>query len=598
MKRCPECRRDYVDDTLLYCLEDGEALVQGSVASSDEPHGAIPSNADALTQQQILTTDRTVILPRGTEAEPRRSFDSRSERQSLSAHRAAQPQEGSTASAHRFAKPLIAVAVAAVVLIGGFFGYRYFGTSSSKQIESIAVMPFVNESGSSDIDYLSDGMTDTLINNLSRIPNLSVKARSSVFKYKGKDIEPQKVAADLNVQAVVNGRVMQRGNDLTLNLEMVDAATGDQIWGEQYIRKVDDLVSLQSDIARDVSNKLREKLSGPVTERISKHATENPQAYREYLKGRFYWNKRTIDDINKSIEYFQKAIEIDPAYARAYAGLADSYVVIPSYSNNRSKEAFPKARAAAMKALEIDNSLAEAHATLADVLLEFDWKFEESEREFKRAIELDPNYATAHHWYAEFLLGMGRRDEALAEIKRAQECDPLSLIINSMIGIVHALRGDYAEAETQLKKTIEMDPNFARAHMFLAELYEEQGRFEEAIDEYEKYEKLLGPPSPETVKGLGFVRDAYRARGASGYWKAMLDFAKRRAGSDPDSGPPQVLLARLSVLGGDKEGAFQYFEKAFEQRDPDLLRLADPAFDPIRTDPRFAELVRRIGLPL
>ena len=575
MKRCPECRRDYFNDSLQYCLDDGTALLEGPAYGS-EPATAVfgvpPSGGslrdDAVTR--VLNTETAEI--------------------------GGPPGKGTVDTPSAFDKRFLLVPfVLAVVVLSGLMGYRYL--SATKQIASVAVMPFVNESGNTDNDYLSDGMTDTLINNLSRIPKLSVKARSSVFKYKGRDVEPQKVAADLNVQAVVNGRMMQRGNDLTLNLEIVDAATGDQIWGEQYIRKVDDLVSLQSDIARDVSNKLREKLSGADTERISKRATENPEAYREYLKGRFHWNKRTIEDINKSIEYFQKAIEIDPGYARAYAGLADSYVVIPSYSNNRSNEAFPKARAAATKALEIDNSLADAHATLADVLYEFEWKFEESEREFKRAIELDPNYATAHHWYAEFLLAMGRRDEALAEIKRAQECDPLSLIINSMIGITHMLRGEYGEAEAQLKKTIEMDPNFARAHMFLAELYEEQGRFEEAIDEYEKHDTLLGVPSAETVKGLGSVREAYRAGGASGYWKRMLDFAKKRAESDPDSGPPQVLLARLSVLGGDKEGAFPYFEAAFKKREPDLLRLADPAFDPIRTDPRFVELVRRIGLP-
>src|SRR5687768_11089223 len=354
MKRCPECRRDYYDDSLLYCLDDGTALLEGPASMDEAATAVLP---DAHTTGEART----------------RTFDS-----------GETPQTKAPSKRNSIIAGILGILVISALGIGGYF---YYGRSDS-EISSIAVLPFVNESGNPEVEYLSDGMTETLINNLSRIPRLSVKARSSVFRYKGKDVEPQKVAADLNVQAVVNGRVMQRGDNLTLNLEMVDARTGYQIWGEQYTRKTGDLVTLQSDIARDVSNKLRQKLSGADTERISKRGTENTEAYQQYLKGRFHWNKRTIEDINKSIEHFQKAIEIDPSYARAYAGLADSYAVIPSYTNNRSKEAFPKARTAALKALEIDNSLAEAHATLASVLNEFDWKFEEAEKEFKRAIEL------------------------------------------------------------------------------------------------------------------------------------------------------------------------------------------------------------------
>lgn len=570
MKRCPECRRDYYDETLLYCLDDGAALLEGpATADPGEPRTAIlhdtGSPSEAKTRAQMHTT-----------ASPSAISDITIKK--------------------RVDKRLVLIPLSlAVIILGGFFAYRY--VTPAKQIESIAVMPFVNESGNPDIEYLSDGMTDTLINNLSRIPKLSVKARSSVFKYKGKEVEPQRVAADLNVQAVVNGRVMQRGNDLTLNLEMVDARTGDQIWGEQYIRKVGDLVALQSDIARDVSNKLRQKLTGADTERISKRGTENTEAYQLYLKGRFYWNKRTIDDINKSVEYFEQAIALDPSYALAYAGLADSYVTIPSYSNNRSKETYPKARAAALKALEIDDSLAQAHTTLACVLYEFDWKFADAENEFKRAIELDPNYATAHHWYAEYLLSMWRRDDALAEIKRAQECDPLSLIINSILGVTYLVRQEYSLAEMQLKKTIEMDPNFSRAHLFLGNVYEDEGKFDEANAEYEKADLLDGVPPAEAARRAADIGKAYRSQGPLGYWRATLALGENLLKTDPDHAPPYIVFARLSVLAGDHDKAFAYLERSFEAREPDLLRLDDPALDPIRNDPRYQSLIHRIGLP-
>ena len=575
MKRCPECRRDYFDDSLLYCLDDGTALLEGP--GSSEP-GAVPAGEFAETEPVTA-----ILRDAHTTGEARtRTFDS-----------------GPATQVKASKRNSVIAGAFGILLVSalGVGSYLYYGRAESNEISSIAVLPFVNESGNPEIEYLSDGMTDTLINNLSRIPKLSVKARSSVFRYKGKDVEPQKVAADLNVQAVVNGRVMQRGDNLTLNLEMVDARSGNQIWGEQYIRKVGDLVALQSDIARDVSNKLRQKLNGADTERVSKRGTENAEAYQLYLKGRYHWNKRTIADINKSVEYFQQAIDRDPAYALAYAGLADSYVVIPSYTNDQAKEAFPKARTAARKALEMDDTLAEAHTTLADVLYEYDWKFEESEREFKRAIELDPNYATAHHWYAELLLALGRKDEALAEIKRALECDPLSLIINSILGLNYTIRGEYSMAEQQLKKTIEMEPNFARAHLFLGELYELQGKWELAFDEYEKDLLLSGVPAAEVAREYGVLRNAYKTSGPDGFRRARLAAIEKVLSSDSDLKPPYAVVAALHAEIGDSERAFEYLERSFQSREPELLRLPDQRFDPIRSDPRFHDLIRRIGLP-
>ena len=569
---------------MSFCLDDGSELLFGPGSGpgpsmswagqmGSEPQTAILPSTDAPVEtaknKQLRTAEKTAVLPSHSSGVP---------------------------GSKRLYKRLIIVPLAlAVIVLGGFFGYRYI--TPAKQIESIAVMPFVNESGNADLEYLSDGMTDTLINNLSRIPKLSVKARSSVFKYKGKDVEASQVAADLNVQAVVHGRVLQHGDNLTLNLELVDAGSGDQIWGEQYVRKLGDLVTLQSDIARDVSSKLRQKLSGEAPGSSSVRNTENPEAYREYLKGRYHWNRRTKEDLDRSIDYFERAIEIDPAYALAYAGLADSYVVLPGYSNVRANEAYPKARSAAMKALEIDDSLAQAHATLGCVLHEFDWKFRESETEFKRAIELDPNYATAHQWYAELLLTLGRLDDSLAEIKRAQDCDPLSMIINSMAGVIYGVRGEYAAAEAQLRKTIEMDPNFGRAYLILGSIYEAQGKYEEAISAIEKQVALDGMPAQEIEKASGMVRQAYRSGGANGYYQAMASLVKARAETEAVNRPPYFTIGYMYARAGDTDRAFEYFEKSLEHREPDILRLRDPNLGPLHSDPRFQDLLRRIGLP-
>ncbi len=325
MKRCPECRRDYVDDNLLYCLEDGAALIQGSVPSPDEPatailHDAVSAN-EAATRAQIHTTEQTdVSLSIAREGQNAASFDKRL---------------------------LLIPLVLAVIVLGSLFGYRYFAPTN--QINSIAVMPFVNDSGNADVEYLSDGMTDTLISSLSQLANLNVKGRSSVFRYKGKDLDTKTLGKELGVQAVLYGRVIQRGDQLTLSLELLDAATENVIWSGKYDRKQADVVSLQSEIARDVSNKLKSKLSGADVAKVKKGYTANPEAYRLYLQGRFYWNKRTAADLNKSIDFFNQAIALDPAYALAYSGLADANAVMPIYAADARHEEFYPARAAVQR---------------------------------------------------------------------------------------------------------------------------------------------------------------------------------------------------------------------------------------------------------
>ena len=335
----------------------------------------------------------------------------------------------------------LTAAIIGLVVLGGITVLAFYlrGRTSDVAIKSIAVMPFVNEGGKAELEYLSDGMTDTLISSLSQLPNLSVKARSSVFRYKGKETNPQTIGKELNVQAILNGRIAQRGDQLTLTLELVDAQTENVIWSEQYNRKQADLVSLQSEIARNVSTKLRTRLSGTDEQKVAKTYTANPEAYQLYLKGLYHWNKRTAEALKTSVDYFNQAIEKDPSYAQAYAGMALAYVLFPEYSAGKPAESMAKAKAAARKALELDDTLAEAHTALAYALFAYERNIPESDRQFQRAIELNPNYATAHQWYAGANLASTQRfDQAIAEGRRAVELDPF--IVDCQPGVSRDLR--------------------------------------------------------------------------------------------------------------------------------------------------------------
>jgi len=498
MKRCSECRRDYADDTLLYCLEDGTALVQGSVPLPDEPQTAIlhetAQPSEATTRAQIHTTEQTAVFPNGAEAEPRESLGGQPERRSLSAHRAA--------------KPLAALIVVVVLAVGGYFGYRYFSSGNTKQIESIAVMPFVNESGDADVEYLSDGMTETLIKSLSQIPDLNVRPRSSVFRYKGKDMDLRTIGKDLNVQAVLNGRMAERGGQLTLSLELVDVDKDRVIWTEQYQRSQADIVSLQSEIAKDISAKLAPQLSEPEETKVARQGTADPVAYQAYLRGRYYWNKRTGEDIGKAIDQFQIAIDRDPKYAMAFVGLADAYSIYLDYFPEAPADSMSRAEGFARQALAIDGQLAEPHATLGNVYYN-DLKWSDAEVEYKRAIELNPNYATAYHWYSVLLFAMGRNDEGAKLILRAQELDPLSNIINQNVAQLYRMKKDYKTAIEVCQRIIDLDPEFPGGHFAIAWSYVKTGRNNEAIAEFQKAVDLNGRQS-DSVAELGF---AYAASG-------------------------------------------------------------------------------------
>jgi serine/threonine protein kinase/Flp pilus assembly protein TadD len=481
---------------------------------------------------------------------------------------------------------LVMVLAAVVVLLLGIAAASYWYLTRDNQIASIAVLPFMNESGNEDVEYLSDGMTEALINTLSTLPNLSVKARNTVFRYKGSDIDEKKVARDLSVQALLLGRITQRGDNITLHLSLVDASTGKNLWGEQYDRKIQDLAILQREITRDVSQKLQTRLSNADASNLSKNYTANSEAYRDYLRGRYFWNKRTGEAIAKAIEYFELAIEKDPGFALAYAGLADAYVV-PA-NRLAPREAMPKAKAAAIRALQIDDTLAEAHTSLGRVLQVYDWNWKEGEKEFQRAIELNPRYAVAHQWYGGYFERIGRLDKGIAERKLALELDPLSTIANFELGQTYYFGGEYDKALEQFKKALELDPGFPPAIQYIPLVYGQKGMHEEAI-----------ASARQVVEGASI------GNGSRGYVFAVggLEREARQELAELKRLREQEYVSAVGIAYvhaglGEKEEALAWLEKGYEERAFQMQFLkVDPRWNSLRNDPRFIDLVRRIGFP-
>ena len=465
------------------------------------------------------------------------------------------------------------------------------GKRSRKSINSLAVLPLVNASADPNAEYLSDGITESIINSLAQLPKLRVMARSTVFRYKGREVDPKEVGRNLNVRAVLVGRVLRLDNRLVIKTELVDTTDGAQLWGEQYNLSPSDILAVQEEIAIKISEKLQVKLTAQEQKRVIKRYTENNEAYEAYLKGRYYWNKRTAEGFKKGIEYFQQAIEKDQYYALAYAGLADSYILLATYNILPPTDAIPKARMAAMKALEIDDKLAEAHISLATIEGEHEWNWSIADKEFKQAIKINPNYAIAHQWYGEYLVVMGRFDEALAGIKRAHQLDPLSLVVNLALGDVFYYTRRYDEAIEQYQKTLEIDSNFAWAHSWLGSAYLQKALYAEAIAELENARELSGR-EPLIVAWLGY---AFALAGEKDKARDMLDELKERSKREYIS---PYYLAILYAGLDEKDQAFEYLEKAYEERTSWLLRLkAEPKFDSLRSDQRFADLLHRVGLP-
>src|SRR5579862_9545655 len=458
-------------------------------------------------------------------------------------------------------------------------------------IRSLAVLPLENLSGDASQNYFADGMTDELITDLAQISALRVISRTSVMVYKGAREPLPQIARELNVEAVVEGTVLRSGDQVRITAQLIEASTDKHLWSQSYEGEFRDTLALQNTVARAIADQIRINLTPQEQAALKNVKVVDPQAYESYLKGRYFWNKRTADGLKVALAYFNQSAEEDPKYAQAYSGLADTYALLGDwqYAVMTPKEAFPKAKASAVKALELDSSLGEAHNSLAFVLDGFDWDFESAGKEFRRAIELNPGYATAHHWYAWHLGVLGQYDDAIAEMRKAVNLDPLSLIINSDLAEILVLAHSYDESIQQSSKTIEMDPNFALAHNQLAQAYLQKQMYDEAVGELQKAVQLSGGSSI----CLANLARAYGVSGKRSEALELLDKLKKR--SNPGySNASEIAVVYASL--GDKDQAMNWLEKGYEERfNPGVL--LRPGFDSLRSDLRFHDLLRRIGLP-
>jgi eukaryotic-like serine/threonine-protein kinase len=455
----------------------------------------------------------------------------------------------------------------------------------------LAVLPFVNGSADPNAEYLSDGITESLINSLSRLPNLKVMSRDSAFRYKGKDTDAQTVARELGVRTVLKGRVTQLGGNLAISAELIDVTDSSHIWGQQYSRKPADIFALQEKIAKEITKALRLRLTGQEEKSLAKTYTTNPEAYRGYLQGRFWWNKRTEDGFNKGIECFQQAIAKDPAYALAYCGLADCYSMHANYGFLPPKIGYSKANDAALKALELDDSLSEVHVSLGFIKSDYTWDWSGAEKEFQRAIALNPNYATAHQWYGYALWRTGKFEESIAEHRRALELDPLSLPVNRNLGLAYYLARQYDLAIEQLRKTREMDPGFVLTREYISLAYLEKGMYKESMAICEEAAQPLSA-SPYAISALGYV---YAVCGKNAEAQEVCDRLKRLSDQKYIS---SRFLASIYAGLGEKDQALDSLTAAYEdhslQIGPGII--ADPTYDSLRAERRFQDLLRRMGL--
>ena len=480
-----------------------------------------------------------------------------------------------------------AVALLASLAAGWFYKFAVRGET----IDSLAVLPFVNANADPNAEYLSDGITESLINSLSQLPNLKVMSRDSAFRFKGKETDTQTVGRELGVRAILKGRVTPRGDTLSISAELIDARDSSHIWGQQYDRKLADLDTLREEIAGEMASALRIRLTRADKKRLTKTYTANPEAYQDYLKGRYWWNKTTEEGFDKGIEYFQQAIAKDPTYALAYSGLADCYSSLAESGLGPFQEGYLRAKDAALKAVELDDTLAEAHGSLALIKSSYDWDWSGADKEIRRASELNPSYADAHRLHAEVLWQTGRLNEAIAELKATLELDPLSLDNNDSLGAAFFLARQYDRAIEQEGKVLELDPNFIDAYYFRGVAYLKKSMYKEGMAELEKG-MAISPVNPEALTGLGY---GYAVTGRRAEAQEVLD---KLNGLSKHEYVSAIWRAKVYAGLEDKEKAFVWLEKAFEDRSIVSVGYIkpNPMFDPLRCDPRFADLLRRTNL--
>ena len=480
---------------------------------------------------------------------------------------------------------VLAACIAAVALAG--VGTWYLRSGGSGQIDSIAVLPFINGSGDANTEYLSDGIAESLTDSLTHVPQLKVKSRRSAFQFKGKDVNLQKVGDELGVSALVSGRVAPHGDSIEVSAEITDVRDNTEIWGQHYSGKSREIISLEQQIAGDIAEKLRSKLSTSEKQQLARQGTQNPEAYELYLKGRYYWNKLTHSDLDNAISYFNQAIAKDPGYALAYSGLADGYAA-RAVRGGDAGEDFRRSNAAARKAVELDETLGHPHAVLGRNEMQYDWDFAGGETEFRKAFELDPNDAVSHLWYALTIARIGGRErEALAEINRAHQLDPLSPIISTEVGAIRFWARQYDEDIEVCRKVANEDPTFALAHDCLAWAYWAKHMYPQAIEEMKVQDQLSDGRVSDFTSALEL---GFRSGGRKGAYTKGIEKMKEEQNA--------FALAFLYSELGDKDQAFHWLNAAYREHEPNLVTLkTNPSFDSIRSDPRFAELVRKVGLP-
>jgi serine/threonine-protein kinase len=486
-------------------------------------------------------------------------------------------------------KTLLYSSIAAVVVLLVVVGL-FLLPERDEGIDSIAVLPLENLSGDPEQEYFADGMTDELISSLAKVSALRVISRTSVMRYKDTDKSLPDIAEELNVDAIVEGSVLRSGDRIRISAQLIHATKDQHLWAESYERDLHDVLSLQRELARVIANTINIELTPQEQSALASTRLITPEAHEAYLKGRFHWNKRTREGLEKSLGFFEQAIADDPEYALAYAGLADAYIVLADIGYRTPSDCYPQAKELVERALEIDEHLAEAHNSQAYIMGMHEWRWVEAELGFKRAIELNTNYATAHQWYAEYLFTLGRFDEAIREAQRAQELDPLSVIIHTMAGVTFYYANQYGRAIEQLQKALEIDDDFYWALYYRAQSLEEQGQYDEAFEGYLRALQALGLREEE----MGRLRLIYNTSDLQGYYRWLIDEGFEELGS------PYILRYHVVVACaflGEKVLAFEMLERLFRERHRDAVAMAvEPAFAELRSDPRFADLLRRMGM--